>query len=457
MIKNLLRQSFKLLSHVGLSSALALSAVAPTQAQGRNVSLVRDAEIEHLVRDYTAPILAAAGLNNQGIEVVLVNDSSFNAFVSGRRIFINTGALLQSDTPNEIIGVIAHEAGHIAGGHQARLRARIDQAKTMAILASLAGVGAMVAGAASGNSGLAQAGGGIAAGGSEVARRSLFAYQRTEEAAADRSAIEYLNKTKQSSQGMLTTFKRLGSQLSFGSSKVDPFKLSHPLPRERIANLSIEAQKSPFFDAKDADSLQLRHDLMRVKLAGYTQGPNAVKRYTKGKAKAVQLYADTINTFLYGNPRQALKKADALVKAYPKNPYFHEMRGEVAIKANQPKTAIAAYNKAIALAPGSSELIRVQLGRAYVAAGDGKAALSQLIKSTARDRANPGAHQAMAQAYAMVGDIPNAELATAEARFYAGDMRQAKEFATRAQQRLKRGSPAWLRANDIITFKPISN
>lgn len=449
------RRIFNGASALVVAGAVFVTSVMPAQTQGRGISLVRDAEIERLVRDYTRPIFKAARLNNKGIEIFLVNDSRFNAFVSGRRMFINTGALLQSETPNEIIGVIAHEAGHIAGGHLTRLRDRLARAKTMAVLSALAGVGAMAAGAATKNRGLSQAGSGIISGGSEVARRTLFAYQRSEEAAADRSAIAYLDKTKQSANGMLKTFERLGNSLSFGSGRVDPFKLSHPLPRERVANLSVAARKSPFFTRKDPPDLVLRHDLMRVKLAAYTQGANAVRRYTKGKAKSVVLYADVLNTYLYGNPRSALKKADKLVKSYPKNPYFHEARGDIAIKAGQVKTAIAAYQRAIKLEPGSSNLIRVQLGQAYVAAGDGKAALGQLVKATARDRANARAHQSLAQAYAMVGDIPNAELSTAEARFYAGNFSQAKQFAARAQQKLKRGSPAWLRADDILKFKVV--
>lgn len=455
MTKQSNRRIFKNASALVLAGAVFATSVLPAQTQGRRISLVRDSEIERLVRDYTRPIFKAARLNNKGIEIYLVNDSRFNAFVSGRRMFINTGALLQSDTPNEIIGVIAHEAGHIAGGHLTRLRDRLARAKTMSILSMLAGVGAMAAGATTKNRGLSQAGSGIISGGAEVAKRSLFAYQRSEEAAADKSAITYLNKTKQSADGMLKTFKRLGNNLSFGSSRVDPFKLSHPLPRERVANLSVAARKSPFFTRKDPPNLLLRHDLMRVKLAAYTQGANAVRRYTKGKSKSVALYADVLNTYLYGNPRSALKKADKLVKSYPKNPYFHEIRGDIAVKAGQIKTAISSFKRAIKLEPGSSNLMRVQLGQAYVAAGNGKAALAELLKATARDKANAGAHRSLAQAYAMVGDIPNAELSTAEARFYAGNFGQAKQFAARAQRKLKRGTPAWLRADDILKFKVI--
>ena len=175
-----------------LTTLFLAAAVAVTGSVGafaQNVPVVRDAEIEALVRDYARPIFKAAGLSNDAINIVLVNDQSFNAFVAGRRLFINTGALMTAETPNEIIGVIAHEAGHIAGGHQQKLRDQLERAKTMAIIATLLGAGAIVAGATTNTRGLAGAGMGVAAGGGEMAQRSILAYQRTEEMTADRSAI----------------------------------------------------------------------------------------------------------------------------------------------------------------------------------------------------------------------------------------------------------------------------
>ena len=198
----------------GLQSALA---------QSGGIAIVRDAEIEQLLKDYAAPVLKAAGLGNSGIEIIIVNDPSFNAFVTGRRIFMYTGALMMTESPNEIIGVMAHEAGHIAGGHQFRLREKLDAARTIAILSSLIGAGAMAAGAASGDSGVAQVGSGIMTAGGEVARRGLLAYQRGEESAADASAVVYLNKTGQSAKGMITTFERLSKSMQF-NSQVDPYQ-----------------------------------------------------------------------------------------------------------------------------------------------------------------------------------------------------------------------------------------
>lgn len=446
---------------VALAAAgLLASATAATRAQqqGGGVPIVRDAEIEALVRDYAKPILKAAGLANSGIEIVLVNDTSFNAFVAGRRIFINTGALMMADTPNEVIGVLAHEAGHIAGGHQERLRDQLARAQTMAIVASLLGAGAVAAGAASNNRALAQSGAGIAMGGSEFAQRGLMSYQRTEEATADRSAITYLEKTGQSPAGMLKTFKRFQSALALSGAQIDPYRISHPTPRDRISNLETLARKSPYFDKLDPPELQKRHDMMRAKIAVYTQGQGAASRiFRKDKTSTASLYADAQSTFLYGNLRSALSKTDQLVKAEPKNAYFHELRGDILMKSNKPGEAAKAYATAIKFDTANSGMLLIGHGQALLAIGSKdslKKAVVQLREGLDRDPENAVAYRYLAQAYGQLGEIAEAELATADGYYYAGNYSEAKILAARAQTKFKRGSPGWVRAQDIINYRP---
>jgi predicted Zn-dependent protease len=425
-------------------------------AQG-SVPIVRDAEIEALVRDYARPIFKAAGLSKSGIDIILVNDPGFNAFVAGRRMFINTGALLQADTPNEIIGVIAHEAGHIAGGHQDRLREQIARAQTMAVIASLLGVGAVAAGAATGASGLAQAGAGIAAGGSEFARRGLLGYQRSEESTADRSAITYLEATGQSAKGMLITFQRFQSALSLSGARVDPYQVSHPTPRDRIANLEQLAKASPYYDRVDSEALQLRHDMMRAKIAVYTKGQAAASRMfrTAPEGLAAQ-YGDAQAALLFGNPRAALKKVDALLKIQPKNPYFHELRGDVLLRANKPVEAAQALARAVQLDPAKSGILPIAYGQALIATGKPEAlkqAVAEIREGLGRDKENFNGYAYLAQAYNQLGEVADAELATAEGYFYSGNYQQAKIFAMRSQQKFKRGAPGWVRAQDIVNYK----
>lgn len=441
-----------------LSLGVAVALADSVSAFAQNVPVVRDAEIEALVRDYARPIFKAAGLANDGIDIVLVNDQSFNAFVTGRRLFINTGALMTAETPNEIIGVIAHEAGHIAGGHQQKLREQLERAKTMAIIATLLGAGAMVAGATTNSRGLAGAGIGMAAGGGEMAQRSILAYQRTEEITADRSAITYLNATGQSGMGMLKTFHRFQTALSLSGAQVDPYRISHPMPQDRIANLEVLVKQSPNVDKVDPPALQQRHDMMRMKIAVYMEGQAGLARLMrKMPGSLAAQYGDAESTYLFGNIAAALAKTNALIKAQPKNAYFQELRGDILMKANRPKEAADAYAKAVSLDPARSGLLPVSLGQALMAVGTPeslKKAVVQINNGLQRDKENAAGYRYLAQAYGELSDIPGAELATAEGHFYSGNYKDAKIFAMRAQQQMKRGEPRWLRAQDIINYAP---
>lgn len=441
----------------GLAAAsIALAAPAPATAQG--LPVVRDAEIEALMRDYARPILKAAGLGSSNVEVVLINADSFNAFVTGRRIFFHTGALATAETPNEVIGVLAHEAGHLAGGHQERLHERLSSFQTMAIVGMLLGIGVSVAGSASGSQGLGQAGAGLASAAPEMARRGLLGYQRTEEATADRSAITYLEATGQSAKGMLKTFERIAGALALSGVQVDPYQISHPMPRERIAHLETLAKGSRHFDRTDPPALQIRHDMMRAKIMAYTQGQGAVQRLFRNNPRGIAaLYGDAIVTYLHGNPKTALAKADALLKQQPNNPYLHELRGDILIKANRAEDGAKAYARAVSLDPAKSGQLRIGYGQALLATGKPdsvKKAIEELRAGLEKDPEFITGYRYLAQAYATTGDVGMAELTSAEGHYRAAQLREAKIFAARAQQKLRKGSPAWVRAQDIINIKP---
>lgn len=420
-------------------------------------AIIRDAEIESLMRDYTRPIYKAAGLQQQNIQVVLIGDDSFNAFVAdGKRIFINTGTLKKSDTPNEIIGVLAHETGHIAGGHLARMRQQMETAQTAAIVATLLAVGGVAAGASSGtNMGNAAAGAMMLP--QDMARRSLLAYQRSEEQAADRSAVSYLTATKQSARGMLSTMQRLQNDQIFISQRVDPYVLSHPLASERSAALTEIAQKSPYFNAKDSPELQARHDMMRAKLVGFTQTPEAVSRvYPPSNTGMPARYARAISAYRFGSIPDALRQIDALIAEQPRNPYFYEIRGQALLEAGRAREAVPPLRRAVELSNGAP-LIRMLLGQALVATND-KATMDEAVRELnfglQREPASPIGWRYLAMAYGQRGDYPNADLASAQSALLNGEYRLARELATRAKSRFALGSPGWLKADDILNFKP---
>ena len=439
-----------------LASSLVLPFMAqPAQAQQGRVAVIRDAEIETLLKDYAVPILKAAGLSRRGIEIVLVNDPSFNAFVAGRRIFINTGAIQSAETPNEIIGVLAHEAGHLAGGHQQRLREQMERARTMAIVGGLLGIGAMAAGSVAGSRSGTSAGGALVSAAPGIAMRGLLSYRRSEEMNADQAAVKYLRATKQSAKGMLATFERFSSSLALAGVQVDPYQISHPLPRERIAMLETLAHESPYFDKADPAALMQRHQLARAKVAAFSGGQPAVARlFGRDRSSLAGRYGDAIATDLSGNSRAALGKMDELVKAAPNNAYFHEFRGEILLKLRRPGDAANAFGRAMKLANDSSGLIRSRYAFALLSTGDpgnARKSVDNFRAAIQSDPDNLNAYLHLSQAYGLTGDIGNADLAMAEGHFRAGSMREAQVFAARALQRLPKGTPGARRANDILS------
>ncbi len=435
-------------------------APAPAEAQAASrprLPVVRDAEIESLVRDYVGPILKAAGLSPNRVEIVLVNDLNFNAFVAGRRIFINTGTLLDSEMPNETIGVLAHEVGHLAGGHQERLRDQIARAQTIAVVAGLLGAGVAAAGAASGSGSVAGLGSGLMTSGGGIAQRSLFAYQRTEETTADRSALTYLQKTGQSPKGLLDSFEGLMRKNMLAGVSRDRYLSSHPAPQERIGFLQAAARESPYFDKPDSPELRMRHDLARAKIAAYNGGAALVRRtFGRDLHSLPALYGDAIATHLAGSPKAALDKIDALIKRQPNNAWFHEFRGEILMTAGRASEAEAAFGRAAKLDKSRSGLIQASIGQAIVTGGRPekmKEAVAQIQRGLDADPDNYTAYRFLAMAYGHLGQIGDAELATAEGYWQGGNFTQAKVFAARAQQKFRPNSPQWRRAQDILMTK----
>ena len=432
---------------------------ARAQAGGKGLPVIRDAEIEELLRDYTRPILKAAGLTKQNIEVVIINDRAFNAFVAdGRRIFVNLGALYDAVTPNQIIGVLAHESGHIAGGHLARMREQLATAQTAAIIAMLLAAGGVAASAASGRGSIAgEAAPGLMMAPQEIIRRTLLSYARSQEESADRAAVNFLNATQQSARGMLETFQRFADQGLFLSRQVDPYLMTHPMARERISQLETIAKQSPYFDRTDPPALQARHEMMRAKLVGFVDRPEMVlRRYPPSNHSLPARYARAISAYRYANTRDAIAQIDALIAEQPNNPYFHELKGQALLESGKARDAIAPLRRAVQLSNGAP-LIRMLLGQALVQTGDpqyAEEAIRELLVALQREpNASLGLRE-LAVAYSRKGDQANAALSAAQAAFNDGDFRTARQLATRARTGFSQGTPGWLRADDIVNFKP---
>jgi predicted Zn-dependent protease len=443
------------------AAALAVAPGSALAQENRGPALLRDTEIEQLLRDYTRPILRAAGLEKQNIQIVIINDSGFNAFVAdGRRIFVNYGALMKSDTPNQIIGVLAHETGHLAGGHLAKMREQLAQAQTQMIIAMLLGAGAIVAGARSGNSnsGLSNVGAAAISAPQAVIQRTLLSYVRQQEENADRAGVKFLTATGQSARGMYETFKRFTNDSLFAARGADPYLQSHPMPAERVAALEELARSSPYWDKKDDPSLQLRHDMMRAKTSAFMERQDTVyRRYPLSDTTLPARYAHAIATYRHGDLNTALAQIDGLIQLQPNNAYFHELRGQALLERGKPADAIAPLRKAVQLS-NHAPLIEMLLGQALVAS-DNKAyteeAIAILRAAVARETEAPIGYTQLAMAYGRKGDYAQADLASAQAAFLRGDNKTARDLASRAKTRFAVGTPGWVKADDIVSAKPM--
>jgi len=419
--------------------------------------IIRDAEIEQLLRDYAQPVLRAAGLAKQNVRVVVLSDRSFNAFVmDGRHIFVNAGTLFDAKTPNEVIGVFAHETGHLAGGHLQRLREQLASAQTASIIALLAGIGAAVAGSRAG-AGAGDVGMAAIMAPQQAIMRTMLAYVRTQEDQADHAGVKFLNATRQSPRGMVDLFKRLSSESLFNSRYIDPYMQTHPMPAERVAALETIAKGSPYWDRKDPPELQLRHDMMRAKLSGFLERPDTVaRRYPANDHSLPARYARAISTYRNSDLRQAIAQIDSLIQAQPNNPYFYELKGQALLEGGQPSEAIASLRHAVQLSHDNA-LIEIMLAQALNATGNTKLseeAVAMLRSAIVREPEAPNAYSQLAVAYGRKGDLANADLASAQAAFSRGDIKTARQLAARAKTRLPVGSPAWVRADDIVNVKP---
>jgi predicted Zn-dependent protease len=432
---------------LALAGALALAPVADAGAQSRGASLIRDAEIEATLRAYADPIFAAAGLDTSAVQVHIINDKRINAFVSnGMQIFIHTGLLMEAETPNQVIGVLAHETGHITGGHLARQKEELENRTIEAIIGILAGVAIGVA------SGSSEAGVGAATLGQSIAIRNLLQYTQAQEGAADQAAFSLLQATHQSPQGMVDFFRMLSRQEALSAINQDPYMRTHPLTSSRVDSAEAALRASPYADAKDPPELVERHERMLAKLIGYLEPLSRVMtKYPQKDQSVPARYARAIALFRVSRTDEAIAAMDSLLAEAPNDPFFIEQKAQILYDRGRLAEALPLYRQALDLAPGEP-LIRMELAEAQVGLEDPallEPAIANLNEVVRVEPKNARAFHLLATAYGRSGDAPMADLAQAEEFLARGKWKEARQFAERAQQGLKEGSPGWLKAQDI--------
>ncbi|WP_411820515.1 M48 family metalloprotease [Hyphococcus formosus] len=415
-------------------------------ANAQGISLLRDAEIEKMLDDYSRPIFQAAGLNPSSIEILLVNDPNMNAFAGGRYMGVNTGMITFAETPNELKGVIAHEAGHLAGGHSTRSAEAMANAGRPMLLGLLLAAGAIAAGAP-------EAGIGLMGLGQNVGVANYLKYSRSQEATADQSSITYLDRLGQSSKGAMELWSRVRNYQIITGARINPYLLTHPLANERLTALTERAEKSPYFDVKDPPEEIARYRLIQAKIMGFLHDPNeTLVKYPLSDQSEPAHYARAVAYYRYSDIEKALKEVRTLTEKRPDYPYFHELEGQILFEYGRTNEAIAPHQMAVDLLPDNA-LLRINLGRALLASGEPdkiKQAEQELKRATILERDNGFAWYELARAYSEQGNEAMANLATAESRFQAGAKQDANQFALRAMSGLKRGSPDWRHAADIV-------
>jgi predicted Zn-dependent protease len=424
-----------------------LPPAAPTLADG-GISLIRDAEIESTVHDYVEPIFTAAGLDAAAVKVHIINDNRINSFVAGGlNVFINTGLLRQSQSPNEVIGVLAHETGHLAGGHLARREAATENATTEAIIAMVLGAAVAVA------TGKGEAAGAIMGGGTSVAQQGLASFSQGQEKAADQAAMSFLEATGQSAEGLLHLFQKLEGQELLVSERQSPYLRTHPLTHERLLFVEDHVAHSRFTGVTDPPKRMAKHRRMVAKLTAFLEYPaNALKAYPESDTSLEGHYARAVIYHRLADVPRALKEIDTLLAAHPDDPYFQELKGQILFENGRLDEALGPYQRASDLLPNVA-LIRFELARLQIETGKPEliqAATDHLRVITETEPLDINYWHFYGIALGQGEQIAQSALAFAEENLLRGDYPAAHFHAKKASEGLKSGSPEWLRAQDIL-------
>ncbi len=429
--------------HIIIALALALLTVRPVWAQ----SILRDAETEAFLREISDPIFVAAGLSPDNVHMYLLHANSINAFVTGgQNIFIHSGLIMAADNANQLTGVIAHETGHISGGHLARVGEAAGVMGATSILSMVLGAAAMVAGSA-------DAGIGIMMAGQSVAQRQFLAYSRVQESAADQAGANFLADIGVSGEGMIQFFGKLRNQEILAQVRQDPYVRSHPLNRDRMQALEVAVTHSPAYKKPTDPALEEKFQRLKAKIVGYLNEPKqTLRKYPLSDTSASARYA---RVYAYHKALEwdlALAETDALLKLEPENPYFYEIKGQILFENGKVHEALPIFRQAMEFAP-HEPLIATAYGQAMVSLEDKDMmakAVPILERAVREDKNNSFAWFNLAKAYSWLGREADASLATAERFYVSGRAMQAVYHARQALEGFKEGTPEWLRAQDIL-------
>lgn len=410
-------------------------------------AVIRDTEIELFLKKESRVILEASGLDPDHVHFLLIADQSINAFATSRQIIgLNTGMISEADTPNELFGVIAHEAGHQSSGHTVRSDEIYQAAKAPMAISLGLGIIAILAGA--GDAGI-----GLMGSSSTFGTLGALKYMQTQESAADVAGVKALERAGMSGVGMLTFFDKLRNSETFTNAERYQYFRTHPLSRDRVAVLRKLVAAQPHYNTVDPPEVIYQFEIMQAKLSGFLDLPQKVfQTYPETDTRFPARYARIIAWYKQTEIDKALKELDLLIAEHPENPYLWELKGQIYFETGQAALAVPAHEKSVSLMP-EAPLLRLNLGQTLVALGDEpnlKTGIDHLKLSLKYESDNSFAWYLLAQAYDGLNMPGEARLASAEAEFYNGNMPQARTFAVWSQKNLKTDSIEYRRARDIV-------
>ena len=430
-----------------LCLAIAASGFLISRAMADDsVGFIRDAEIESDILTWWTPILEVAGLDPHAVHIYIVNDPTLNSFVAGgQNLFLNTGTLLRSASPNQLIGIMAHETGHIAGGHLARSEEAMHNASIESIIGMMAGVAATIGSRGGG------AGGAAVLSGEEMGMRSYLAFSVVQEASADHAALTFLDRSHQSARGLLQFFEILQQEELLSGQHEDPYLRTHPLTSQRIGYIREHVATSPWSNAKDPPAWIAMHARMKAKLAAFLDPPaDTLAQYKADDNSVPARYARAIAYYRIPELDKALGLVNGLIKDYPDDPYFAELKGQMLFENGHVTEAVAPYERAVQLKPDNA-LLRIELAQVELETNDpalAPKALTMLNGAVTYENRNPDAWRLLAIAYGRQGNMGMAALSLAEQAMANGDNKDARLESARAIKLLPYGAQRQ-RAQDI--------
>nr|WP_313418362.1 M48 family metalloprotease [Brevundimonas diminuta] len=426
----------------GVGALAVLASAASAQAQ----SLIRDTEIEGIIHEWSEPVLDAMGLDPNEVEILLVNDNDLNAFATrGRIMGLNTGLILRTKSPNQLLGVIAHEAGHIKNRHTLRDGAQNAGMQPMIMTMALGALAAIA--------GAPDAGAALLASSQYFGTLGALRYMQSQEGEADITGARALERAGESGRGMVEFFENFRAQEIFSDQRRYPYFRSHPLSSQRIEALRRPVEAASHYDKRDSDARMAQHALVVAKIRAFMDAPNATLRdYPSSDVTLPARYARAIAWYRDGQTQKALDAVDVLLAEQPENPYFWELKGQILFEEGRPAEALGAHEKSVELKP-DAPLLRINLAHALIETSDASKlteAENQLKRALALEPDNTMGWRLLSQAYASQNKEGEARLASAEYWFALRRPDQAAQFAMRARDMLDRSSIEWRRATDIV-------